>query len=327
MHHDGLQNRVLRLSKPQRGSFKSFKLKHVAPQHCKATEVRVATDCVGLNFRDVLIALNRYPEKDVSIGLEFSGRVLPNGHENSHFAVGDRIFGMALGSFASQLVVPACAVAKYPSYLSPQLAAGLPVAYTTAWHGIIEIAKLRAGQTILIHNGTGGVGMASIHLAQKIGARVIATAGSAEKRRYLNEMGVEFALDSRNEGFAKHVLNITDGRGANVVIGALPPKLSRENIDAISSGGHFVDMGKNVDLDKAKIYYLRPDIRHTSMNLGLSATEDPQWAGNILRKLCTKLSTHSLPHLPIRMYSIHEAEQAFRFLTKSQHIGKVVLRF
>jgi len=113
----------------------------------------------------------------------------------------------------------------------------------------------------------------------------------------------------------------------DVVIGALPPTLSRANLDVLAHGGHFVDLGKLGGLDDAGIKALRPDIQHSVMSLDIDAISDPVWVGKTLRSIKSELSNGALAYLPVKEFPVSDADKAFRYLAKTQHIGKVVLRF
>jgi len=319
------KNVVYRLTKPKKGLLRSLSLV-AEPRRPRPTHhVRVQVDALGLNFRDVLIALNRYPDPDVPLGVEFAGRVLEA--EGSFLTVGTPVFGVMLDSFASEVVLPADAVAPFPRRFSPATAAALPVGYLTSWRGLVEMANLRPGQTVLIHHGPGGVGLAAIHLAQRIGARVIATAGTDEKRAYLRDLGVEHVCGSRDDGFVEEVLRITEGKGADVVLGALPPQLVQANLDCIFDRGFFVDMGKIGVPEAKEIARLRPNLRYSSIQLDADAVANPNWVGRTLRLMSGELETGALPTLPITEFSVEDAHKAFRYMAKAQHLGKVIMNF
>lgn len=282
-------------------------------------------DALGLNFRDVLIALDKYPDKDTQLGIEFAGRIInPNCGRTANET---RVFGVMPDSFADEVVLPRSAISTYPEHLSPTVAAGLPVAYLTAWRGLVEVANLRPDQTVLVHNGSGGVGMAAIHLSRRIGARVISTAGTAEKRAYVRSLGVESVFGSRDGEFVDQVIKITGGKGADVVIGALPPSLAAANLQAISETGCFVDMGKLWVPEAQEVCELRPKMRYSSMRLDTDALRNPDWVGRTLEMLSREIAADALPILPVSEFCVREADKAFRFMAKAQHRGKVVLKF
>lgn len=318
-------NVVFRLTKPKKGLLRSLALVPEARKPRPKNHVRIKVDALGLNFRDVLIALNRYPDADMPLGVEFAGRILET--EGSFLKAGSPVFGVMLDSFASEVVLPAHAVAPFPRRFSPATAAALPVAYLTAWRGLVEMANLRPSQTVLIHHGSGGVGLAAIHLSQRIGARIIATAGTDEKRDYLRGLGIEHVCGSRDDGFVEHVLRVTEGQGADVVIGALPPLLVQANLACIADCGFFVDMGKNGVPEAKEIARLRPNLRYSCMQLDADAVSNPNWVGRTLGLINGELETGALPTLPITEFSVDDAHKAFRYMARAQHLGKVIMNF
>ena len=181
-------------------------------------EVRVAT--AGLNFLDVLRGLNMYPGQQpgaVAFGMECAGEVLRIGSGVTGLRPGDRCIAIPKpnqGCFGTHLTVSArTEVFALPDSISFEQAATIPVTYQTAWYAMHHLGRLRKGESVLIHAGAGGVGLAAIDIAKYLGARIFATAGSAEKRDYLRTLGVNHVMDSRTLAFAGEILEITGGRG------------------------------------------------------------------------------------------------------------------
>ena len=185
-----------------------------APGPCEV-EIRVAAS--GLNFRDVMNALAIRADGE-PLGGECAGVVTAVGTKVNEFAVGDSVVAAGAGTFATYVTVDARAVAHRPRGLSDAQAAALPLAAMTAHHALVEIAQLQPGQSALIHAGAGGLGMAAIAAAQRLGARVVATAGSEAKRSVLRDLGVEHVFSSRTLAFETEIMRITEGRGVDVVL-------------------------------------------------------------------------------------------------------------
>ena len=159
------------------GTFDGVDLLPRAREHLRADEVRLKVLAAGLNFRDVLFALGLYPGSGVPVGAECAGIVVETGPDTGGFTVGDRVFGYAPGSLATEAVVPARWLAPVPPGMSADDRGGLPVAYLTALYGLQRIAGLRKGQSVLIHAAAGGVGFAALQIAKRQGAEIFATAG------------------------------------------------------------------------------------------------------------------------------------------------------
>ena len=172
---------------------------------------------------------------------------------------GDRGIGLAPGggAFGSHLVVPAERVWKFPRNLSFAQAASIPLVFATAYHALYALARLRKGETILIHAAAGGVGLAAVQLAQRIGAVVLATAGSQEKRAYLRSLGVALVMDSRTLDFADEILCYTGGRGVDVVLNSLAGAFQQKSLAVCASHGRFVEIGKRGPAWQKRVRFMK----------------------------------------------------------------------
>jgi NADPH:quinone reductase-like Zn-dependent oxidoreductase len=205
----------------------------------------------GLNFRDVMWALSILPDEMLedgfagpSLGLEFSGRVARVGSAVEGLHVGDEVVGYCGGGFASHVTVAADHVAAVPASLSCEAAAGVPVAFLTAYYGLVTCGALQRGEWVLIHGGAGGVGLAALQIALWRGARAIVTAGSPEKRDLARALGAEYAFDSRSGAFVDDVLRVTGGRGVSVVLNSLSGEAMERSLGLLAPFGRFVELGK-----------------------------------------------------------------------------------
>ena len=131
-----------------------------------------------------------------------------------------------------------------PDGLSFEEAATLPVVFMTSWHALKEVARLRKGEIVLVHAGAGGVGMAAIQIAHHLGAEVIASAGSPAKRALLEVLGVKHVIDSRRSDFAEDVMELTDGKGVDVVLNALSAEAIPMGLSCLAESGRFIEIGK-----------------------------------------------------------------------------------
>jgi hypothetical protein len=170
-------------------------------------DVVVAVAATGLNFRDVMWAMGLLPEEALedgfagaTIGMELSGHVVAIGSGIKDLSVGDAVMAIAPAAFSTHVVVSRSGVARLPETVSPVAAATVPVAFLTAYYAMIELGRIRPGETILIHGAAGGVGLAALQVAKLAGAKVIATAGTREKRRFLKMLGADHVFDSRGSG-------------------------------------------------------------------------------------------------------------------------------
>jgi acyl transferase domain-containing protein/NADPH:quinone reductase-like Zn-dependent oxidoreductase len=289
-------------------------------------EVRIQVLAAGLNFRDVLLALGLYPGANFPLGGECAGVITEIGASVDEFKVGDRVFGFAPESLATEATVPAAFVAPLPNAIDPKDAAGLPVAFLTAHYGLNRLAQLQRGQSVLIHAAAGGVGLAAVQLAQRQGAEIFATAGSPEKRDLLRTLGVSHVMDSRSLAFADQVLNATAGKGVDVVLNSLSGEFIPESMRALADGGCFLELGKRDIWTPETVKEVRPHIRYYPYDLGAEAHADRALLRPMLDEILTFFADGSLRPLPITVFPLVELRDAMRFMAQARHVGKIVLR-
>ncbi|MFX0581077.1 type I polyketide synthase, partial [Nocardia nepalensis] len=277
---------------------------------------------VGVNFRDVLVALGMYPGQNPSLGGEGAGVVLEVGAGVTDLAAGDAVLGL-LGVAGSQVVVDRRLVVAMPTDWSFEQAAALPIVFLTALYGLADLAGLRAGESVLIHAGTGGVGMAAVQLARHWGAEVFVTA-SRGKWDTLRAMGFDddHIGDSRSLQFADHFLSVTGGRGVDVVLNSLAGEFVDASLRLLPRGGHFIEMGKTDIREVGVLAETHPGVRYRAFDL---AEVEPQRLEQMLVEVVGLLQTGVLHRLPVKTWDVRRASEALRYLSQARHIGKVVL--
>jgi acyl transferase domain-containing protein/predicted amino acid dehydrogenase/short-subunit dehydrogenase len=299
-----------------------------------AGEVEIEVAAAGLNFRDVMKALGIYPLKEgepSQLGDEFAGRIFRVGRGVRKLRVGDRVMGFAPmgGAFGSHLILHSDAVWRISTQLGFAEAASIPVVFGTAYHALQTLARLRPGETVLIHAAAGGVGLAAVQLAQKIGAVVLATAGSEEKREYLRSLGIALVMDSRTLDFAGETLRYTAGRGVDVVLNSLAGAFQQKSLAVCAAHGRFVEIGKR-DLFEGNALPLAAFQRSLSffafdLTSVLASNGVEQRA---LRRFLTRgFAEGKLTPIPSTTVAASDAVSAFRRMQAAQHIGKIVLEF
>ncbi|WP_366526315.1 SDR family NAD(P)-dependent oxidoreductase [Mycobacterium sp.] len=287
----------------------------------QAGQLRVAVQAVGLNFRDVLVALGIYPGPAV-LGAEGAGVVVEVGPGVSGMAVGDRVMGL-LSPAASMAVVDQRAIVPIPPGWSFAEAASVPVAFLTAYYALRDLAAIRPGESILVHAATGGVGMAAVQLARLWGAEVFATA-SVGKWDTLRNMGFDDAhiADSRTLEFEKKFLATSRGHGVDVVLNSLAGDFVDASLRLLPRGGRFVDMGKTDIRDAELIAGRHPGVRYQAFDLAQAGAPRIE---QMLAELMRLFDTHTLHLPPVSTWDVRRAPEAFRFVSQARHIGKVVL--
>jgi len=289
-----------------------------------ADEVEIEIAASGLNFRDVLNALGRYPGDPGPLGLECAGRVVAAGADVRGLAAGDLVFGFAHGSIATHCTAPAALFARVPHNVTAIEAATVPVTFLTAEYGLAELAKLKAGERVLIHAGAGGVGMAAIQIAKNAGAEVFATA-SRGKWRVLEALGVQHILDSRSLSFADEVLARTNGEGVDVVLNSLSGEFIARSLGVLRSGGRFLEIGKSGVWTSEQVREAHPHVEYHLYDIAALADAEPSRIGALLARVAERFEAGELQPLSHRVLTFDEAVDAFRLMAQGRHIGKVVL--
>lgn len=295
-------------------------------------EVEIAVAATGLNFRDILVGMGMLDDDllgagltGASLGFECSGIVTGVGMGVNSLAPGDRVAGFAKDAFTSHLVASAWHFFKLPDGIALDAAASIPVAFTTAWFALVERARLTAGDTVLIHGGAGGVGLAAIQIAKLVGATVIATAGSPDKREIARLAGADAVFDSRSERFVDDIRAAFGG--VDVVLNSLAGALMQASLDLVRPFGRFIELGKRDYLDNTHIG-LRPFVRnltYSGADLDELMAHDPESVQAMMATLTGHFIAGRLRPLPFRTYGAEEIETAFRAMQAAEHIGKIVI--
>ncbi|WP_375803578.1 type I polyketide synthase, partial [Streptomyces sp. A012304] len=285
-------------------------------------QVRVAVRAAGLNFRDVLIALGMYPGA-ASMGGEGAGVVVEVGPGVSGLAVGDRVLGM-FPSFGPVAVADVRTLAVVPSEWSFERAASVPVVFLTAYYGLVELGGLRAGESVLIHAGAGGVGMAAVQIARHLGAEVFATA-SEGKWDTLRSLGLDddHIADSRSLAFEERIRTATGGRGVDMVLNSLAGEFVDASLRLLADGGRLLEMGKTDIRDPRVVESAYAGVSYQAYDLLEAGSER---IGALLAELMELFGSGVLEPVPVRSFDVRRAPEAFRFMSQAKHVGKLVLR-
>ncbi|MEO0761329.1 MAG: MDR/SDR family oxidoreductase, partial [Pseudomonadota bacterium] len=229
---------------------------------------------------------------------------------------------------ASHVLARGDAVCPLPEGLDAEAAGATGAVFLTALYALCEMARIEPGESVLIHGGAGGVGLAALQVARAAGARVIATAGSPAKRELLTALGAQHVADSRSLAFAEDVMAVTDGRGVDVVLNALPGAAMQRSTECLAPFGRFVELGKR-DYAEAGVMGLRPFRRNCSyfgVDLDHLLVGRPAIARRLMRELADRLAAGD--YLPIfrQGFEAEDVADAFRLMQSGRHIGKIVLR-
>jgi NADPH:quinone reductase-like Zn-dependent oxidoreductase/SAM-dependent methyltransferase len=291
-------------------------------------EVEVEAKCWGLNFRDVFIALGRLEEND--LGFDCAGVVLRAG-PRCRVKKGDRVVIAVIGCMRSYIICEELEVIRIPDSISFEDAAAICAPGVTAYHSLVDVARLQKGERILIHSASGATGQVAVQIAKWVGAEVFVTVGSDEKRQFLQDtysIPRDHIFYSRNTSFAAGVMRMTGGEGVHVVLNSLSGDGLRVSWECVAEYGRFVEIGK-VDI---KSNSGLPMIGF-SKNISFSAVDlfhISQTRKSITRHLLKATMSlyqdgHIHPPQPVHKFSVSKMEEAFRFFQTGKNTGRVVI--
>ncbi|MCC7417053.1 MAG: SDR family NAD(P)-dependent oxidoreductase, partial [Acidobacteria bacterium] len=290
-------------------------------------EVEIQVAYAGLNFKDVLHALDVLPARAAGPGLECAGRIAGVGAGVEGLSVGDRVIAIASEAFRSHVTVPSAFVVRAPRRLSLSEAATIPSAFLTAWYALVHVARIRRGDRVLVHAATGGVGMAAVQIARSAGAELFATAGSEAKRQRLFEMGIAHVMDSRAPRFLDEIRIATGGAGVDVVLSSVSGELAAASLAALAAGGRFVELGKSDVLSPEEAARRLPAATYAAVDVGEAFRSDPPLLRSMLLAIVAAIERGELRPLPAQLFPAREVASAFRLMAQARHIGKVVVSF
>ncbi|CAA9413316.1 NAD(P)H-quinone oxidoreductase [uncultured Nocardioides sp.] len=295
-------------------------------------EVLVETVATAVNKADTLQRKGHYPpppgESDI-IGLECSGRIVALGPEVEGWSVGDEVCAvLAGGGYAERVAVPAGQLMPVPAGIDLVTAAALPEVACTVWSNVFMTAGLQAGDTFLVHGGAGGIGTLAIQLASALSARVLTTAGSAEKLAVCSELGADVTINYRDEDFVQVVDDVTDGHGADVILDNMGAKYLGRNLDALATEGRLVIIGMQGgtkgELDIAKLLRKRAAVIATSLR-ARPVEEKAAICAAVAEHVWPLVSDGSVRPVVHATMPLERVAEAHRLMDDSGHVGKILL--
>ena len=314
------------------GSVAALEVGECASPRPGAGELKIAVQACGINFADLLIVQGLYQERPAlpfSPGMEVSGVVEELGEGVSGFRIGDRVAALCgHGGLAEEVLAPAAGTVHIAEAMDFESAAALPVAFGTAHVGLSHRARLRRGEVLLVHGAAGGVGLAAVEVGKRIGATVIATAGSAAKLELAARRGADHVINYREGGFREPVKVLTGGRGADVIFDPVGGAVFDESLRCINWEGRLLVVGfASGTIPKAPANRLLvKNCSVVGLYWGSYLRRDPGVLTGAWRSLLDWHDTGRLrPHVSA-VYPLERGTQALAELAERRATGKVVVR-
>jgi acyl transferase domain-containing protein/NADPH:quinone reductase-like Zn-dependent oxidoreductase/acyl carrier protein/NADP-dependent 3-hydroxy acid dehydrogenase YdfG len=317
---DFRENRQLRIS--QRGSLSGLTIDRIPRREPGPAEVEVQVAASGLNFRDVLNLMGLY-SASVPLGAECTGTVCRVGSEVVDFAVGDRVVVVGPGTIARYVTEPAARLVRIPDSLTYAEAATVPIAFLTAEIALCDLAGIGPGDRVLIHSAAGGVGMAAIQVAARVGATVIATAGTA-KHSLLRARGIRHVLDSRSN-FADAVRQQTSGAGVDIVLNSLDGRRIDQNIRSLGEGGRYIELAMPDTTVRQRVQQAASGLIYRALDLTDMLDRDFGAVRERLTQIFRSVEQGEYSSLPSTRFPLRRAGEAFRLLRSGSSTGKIVI--
>lgn len=298
------------------------------------SQVLVKVLAAGVNFFDVLLCHGTYqqkPELPFTLGGEVCGEVVAVGSDVGWPTVGQRIVAMSAlpsGAFAEYSVVDAINAFPAPELLSNESAAAFHVSYLTGWFGLHRRAGLRSGETLLVHAAVGGVGSAAVELGKAAGARVVAVVGGSKKAKIAEQLGADAVIDRTKEDVVKSVLELTDGRGADVIYDPVGGQAYRQSVRCIAFEGRIVVVGfAGGEIQTAALSHaLVKNYSILGLHFGLYVSRDEVLVRAADEELRSMVARGQIHPLVSEVAAFDALPMALERLAKGETYGRIVLQ-
>ncbi|EQB46130.1 hypothetical protein CGLO_14878 [Colletotrichum gloeosporioides Cg-14] len=294
------------------------------------TDVEISVRASSINFKDIMGAMGLVPVP--MLGLEASGIVVRTGAVVKNVKVGDRVAAHAYGSHATVVRTHHAVVHKLPESITFEQGAAINLVHVTAYYALVRLAKLRKGQSVLIHAAAGGVGQAAIQLAKYLGLVIYVTVGSESKRQLMRErfeIPEDHIFHSRDLSFVKGVQRVTGGRGVDCILNSLADELLRASWDSgcLAPFGTFVEIGLR-DITNNSPLDMRPFVKNATFAFCDILNYPVEDLGSVLGEVYSLVEQGYLsPAYPLKAYRPSQVEEVFRVMQQGKHTGKAVITF
>ena len=296
-------------------------------------EVLVEVAASAVNRADLLQRQGFYPPPAGAsevLGLECSGRIVALGADVAAWSVGDEVCALlAGGGYAQRVAVPAGQCLPVPAGVDLVTAAALPEVACTVWSNVVQVARLRAGESFLVHGGASGIGTMAIQVAKALGAApVLCTVGSAEKAAACRELGADVVINYREEDFAARAKEVTGGRGVDVVLDIIGAKYLAANLESLAPDGRLAIIGlqggANAELDLGLLLRSRGSISATTLR-NRPADQKAAICAAVVEALWPLVESGQVRPVVDRVIAMSDVREAHWLVAESGHVGKVLL--
>lgn len=295
-------------------------------------DVIIDVVAAGVNRADVMQRMGVYPppkgESEIP-GLEVSGRISAVGKDVDGWRIGDEVCALLTGGgYAEKVAVPAAQVFPVPEGVDLQSAAALPEVNSTVWNNLFMVANLQAGETLLVHGGSSGIGTTAIQMAVARGVRVAVTAGSAAKLEVCRELGADILINYKDEDFVEAIKTATDGHGADVILDNMGAKYLPRNVEALATGGRLVIIGMQGGVEGTlpigKLLSKRGTVTATSLR-ALPRDVKADVVSQVRDNVWPLIEAGQIKPVIHGVFPLPQASAAHEELDAGTHIGKVLL--
>jgi len=302
------------------------------PPEPQADEILIKVQAAGVNRPDILQRRGLYPAPRGAspvLGLEVAGEVVKIGEKVTDWSPADKVCALVNGGgYAEYVAVPSGQVLPIPEGLSLEEAAALPETFFTVWTNVFERAALKAGETLLVHGGSSGIGTTAIQLAKAMGARVFITAGSEAKCEACRRLGADLAINYRQEDYVSLVTKATEGKGVDVILDMVGGEYIQRNLEVAAGGGRIVNIaylqGSKVEVDMLPVL-----VKHLTLTGSTLRPRSSAEKAGIARALRTNvwplIERGQIKPLLAARFPLKDAAKAHKLMESSSHIGKIVL--
>ena len=295
-------------------------------------EVLIKVAAAGINRVDTFQRMGNYIVPDGGtdlLGLEIAGEVVARDDAAATWSVGDRVCALTVGGgYAEYCPAPAAHCLPIPKGLDLVQAASLPETTFTVWTNVFERAALQPSETLLVHGGSSGIGVAAIQMAANLGSPVAVTAGSAEKCAACRSLGAELAVNYRTDDFVAAVHDFTGGKGVDVILDMVGGDYVARNMEALAIEGRLVNIaflrGSRVDLDLRPVMSKRLAITGSTLR-PISAERKAAIAAALRERIWPLIEAGRIKPVVHATFPLAQAAEAHRLMESSTHIGKIML--